>query len=77
MGMAVLLAAVALRMAMAIAVRGSPGLRDQGLRAPESWREMTMWALVRVSVHATPMTVGSSVSGGAVHASKVTRASFA
>jgi hypothetical protein len=45
--------------------------RSERLRSPESWREVTMRALMGVHVHATPMTMGSSVSGGAIHAAKL------
>lgn len=43
------------------------GRRNYRLRAAESWREMPMRAFVGMSVHATPMSMGSSVSGGTVH----------
>jgi hypothetical protein len=68
------LAVVAVAVGATIAASDSARWRSDRLRAPESWREVTVRAVMRVRVYMTPMSMGSPASGGAVHADKATRA---
>jgi hypothetical protein len=69
--MTVSLAAAGVLAGVTVAASDLARRRSERLRSPESWREVTMRALMGVHVHATPMTMGSSVSGGAIHAAKL------
>jgi hypothetical protein len=72
--MPVRLAVVGVRVGVTVAASGSARRCGERLRSPESWREVTVRAVMRMHVHMTPVAMGNPMSGGAGHADKATNA---